>query len=112
MKDGKVCVKLYLREPLHAKLYLAHRPDDYSNPIQSLMGSSNLTYSGLTRQGELNAEFGDSDQARKFADWFDDRWNDRFCEDITEELVNVIDNSWASEKDIPPYYVYLKVAYH
>lgn len=112
MKDKKVCVKLYLREPLHAKLYLAHRPDDYSNPIQSLMGSSNLTYSGLTRQGELNAEFGDSDQARKFADWFDDRWNDRFCEDITDELVKVIDNSWASEKDIPPYYVYLKVAYH
>ena len=112
MKEGKVCVKLYLREPLHAKLYLAHRPDDYSNPIQSLMGSSNLTYSGLTRQGELNAEFGDSDQAQKFANWFDDRWNDRFCEDITAELINVIDNSWASEKVIPPYYVYLKVAYH
>lgn len=112
MKEGKVCVKLYLREPLHAKLYLAHRPDDYSNPIQSLMGSSNLTYSGLTRQGELNAEFGDSDQAQKFANWFDDRWNDRFCEDITDELINVIDNSWASEKIIPPYYVYLKVAYH
>lgn len=112
MKEGKVCVKLYLREPLHAKLYLAHRPDDYSNPIQSLMGSSNLTYSGLTRQGELNAEFGDCDQAQKFANWFDDRWNDRFCEDITAELINVIDNSWASEKVIPPYYVYLKVAYH
>ena len=112
MKEGKVCVKLYLREPLHAKLYLAYRPDDYSNPIQSLMGSSNLTYSGLTRQGELNAEFGDSDQAQKFANWFDDRWNDRFCEDITDELINVIDNSWASEKIIPPYYVYLKVAYH
>lgn len=112
MKEEKVCVKLYLREPLHAKLYLAYRPDDYSNPIQSLMGSSNLTYSGLTRQGELNAEFGDSDQAQKFANWFDDRWNDRFCEDITDELINVIDNSWASEKAIPPYYVYLKVAYH
>lgn len=112
MKEEKVCVKLYLREPLHAKLYLAYRPDDYSNPIQSLMGSSNLTYSGLTRQGELNAEFGDSDQTQKFANWFDDRWNDRFCEDITDELINVIDNSWASEKAIPPYYVYLKVAYH
>lgn len=112
MKDKRVCVKLYLREPLHAKLYLAHRPDDYSNPIQALMGSSNLTYSGLTRQGELNAEFGDSDQARKFADWFDDRWNDRYCIDITEELINVMDNSWAAEKDIPPYYIYLKIAYH
>lgn len=58
MKDGKVCVKLYLKEPLHAKLCLAHRPDGYSNPIQSLMGISTLTYSSSTRQGELNAEFG------------------------------------------------------
>lgn len=112
MKDDKVRVKLFLREPLHAKLYLAYRPDDFSNPILSLMGSSNLTYSGLTKQGELNAEFGDSDQAKKFATWFDDRWNDRFCVDITEELINVIDNSWASEKEIPPYYIYLKIAYH
>lgn len=112
MKEKKVCVKLYLREPLHAKLYLAYRPDDYSNPIQALMGSSNLTYSGLKRQGELDAEFGDLDQAQKFASWFDDRWNDRFCLDITEELINVIDNSWAAERDILPYYIYLKVAYH
>lgn len=112
MKEKKVCVKLYLREPLHAKLYLAHRPDDYSNPIQALMGSSNLTYSGLKRQGELDAEFGDRDQAQKFADWFDGRWNDRYCLDITEELINVIDNSWAAERVIPPYYIYLKIAYH
>lgn len=45
MKEEKVCVKLYLREPLHAKLYLAYRPDDNFNPIQAIMGSSNLTYS-------------------------------------------------------------------
>ena len=37
---GKVCVKLHLRYPLHAKLYLAHRPQDTSNPIMSIMGSS------------------------------------------------------------------------
>ena len=28
LKAKKVCVKLYLREPLHAKLYLAHCPSD------------------------------------------------------------------------------------
>ena len=112
MKDGKVCVKLYLREPLHAKLYLAYRPDDNYSPIQTIMGSSNLTYSGLTRQGELNAEFGDRDQAQKLAQWFDDRWNDKFCLDITAELIKIIDTSWASELTIPPYYIYLKTAYH
>lgn len=112
MKDEKLCVKLYLREPLHAKLYLAYRPDDNFNKIQAIMGSSNLTYSGLTRQGELNAEFGDSDSAEKLARWFDDRWEDKFCLDITKELIDIIDNSWAGKKEIPPYYIYLKTAYH
>lgn len=112
LKDNKVCVKLYVAEPLHAKLYLAHRPDDNFNKIQAIMGSSNLTYSGLTKQGELNAEFGDSDDAQKFYDWFEDRWNDRYCIDITKELIEAIDNSWAGEKIIPPYYIYLKTAFH
>ena len=112
LRDGKVCVKLYLREPLHAKLYLAHRPDDNFNKIQAIMGSSNLTYSGLTKQGELNAEFGDSDSAEKLSRWFDDRWEDKFCIDISKELADIIDNSWAGEKEIPPYYIYLKTAYH
>lgn len=112
LKEGKVCVKLYLKEPLHAKLYLAHRPDDNFNKIQAIMGSSNLTYAGLTRQGELNAEFADSDSAEKLARWFDDRWNERFCLDITEELARIIDESWAGDKIIPPYYIYLKTAYH
>lgn len=112
LKDDKVCVKLYVAEPLHAKLYLAHRPEDNFNKIQAIMGSSNLTYSGLTKQGELNAEFGDSDSAQKLSDWFNDRWEDRFCIDITKELIEAIDNSWASEEVIPPYYIYLKTAYH
>lgn len=111
-KHGKVCVKLYLRHPLHAKLYLAHRPDDNFNKIMALMGSSNLTFSGLRGNGELNAEFADSDQSKKLADWFNDRWDDKFCIDITKELIDAIDNSWAGKEDIPPYYIYLKTAYH
>ena len=81
LTEGKVCVKLYLKEPLHAKLYLAHRPDDHFNKIQAIMGSSNLTYSGLSKQGELNAEFADSDSAVKLSNWFNDRWEDRYSID-------------------------------
>ncbi|MDX9869033.1 MAG: helicase-related protein, partial [Kiritimatiellia bacterium] len=112
LKQTKVTVKLYLREPLHAKLYLAHRPEDHSNPIQSIMGSSNLTYSGLTRQGELDAEFGDRDDGIKFSNWFDARWTDRFSIDISEDLAQVIDESWAGENGPSPYEVYLKIIYH
>ena len=72
--DEKVCVKLHLRYPLHAKLYLAHRPKDTSNPIMSIMGSSNLTFSGMMRNGELNAEFGDYHDNQKYDHsviWYD-----------------------------------------
>lgn len=112
LEQGKVCVKLYLKEPLHAKLYLAYRPNDFSNKIIALMGSSNLTYSGFKGQGELNADFTDSDHVEKLSKWFNARWDDRFSLDITEDLIKVLDDSWASEKIIPPYYIYLKTAYH
>ena len=71
LKSRKVVVKLSVKEPLHAKLYLAYRPEDRFNPILAIMGSSNLTYSGLTKQGELNAEFQDRDQAEKLSAWFE-----------------------------------------
>ncbi len=112
LKSRKVVVKLSVKELLHAKLYLAYRPEDRFNPILAIMGSSNLTYSGLTKQGELNAEFQDRDQAQKLSDWFEARWNDNFCVDVTDELVKAIDESWAAEREIPPYYIYLKIAYH
>ncbi|MCC8113070.1 MAG: phospholipase D-like domain-containing protein [Bacteroidales bacterium] len=112
LKSGKVSVKLSVREPLHAKLYIAHSPQDNRCPIFAIMGSSNLTYAGLTKQGELNAEFADRDQCEKYDRWFNDRWNDRFCVDITKELSLALDESWARETPIPPYWIYLKVAYH
>ena len=107
----KVIVKLYLKTQFHAKLYLAHRPEDKFNPIQALMGSSNLTFSGLKGQGELDAEIADSTNAKILADWFEDKWNDRYCIDISEELLQVLQESWAC-KDVAPYYIYLKTAYH
>ena len=42
IRDDKVKVKLFLRHPLHAKLYLLYRPDPIT-PIVGYLGSSNLT---------------------------------------------------------------------
>lgn len=109
--DKKVCVKLFLRNPLHAKLYIAHNPNSNIRKVYAFMGSSNLTYSGLTGQGELNAEMDDTGNAEYLSQWFNDRWEDKFSIDITDELIEVIQNSWASDNEIPPYYIYLKTAY-
>ena len=111
IKSGKVTVKLYLRHLLHAKLYLFHR-NDRINPIVGYLGSSNLTFAGLARQGELNIDVLDHDACLKLAKWFDDRWNDRWCLDISKELVTILEESWARETPLSPYYIYIKMAYH
>ena len=111
IKAKKVIVKLFLRHPLHAKLYLLFRPDPV-NPATGYLGSSNLTFSGLSSQGELNVDVLDHDACKKLAKWFEARWNDRWCIDISDELVQIIEESWAREKPIPPYHIYIKMAYH
>lgn len=111
IRQRKVRVKLFLRHPLHAKLYLLFR-QDYNNPITGFLGSSNLTSAGLSNQGELNIDVTDHDACQKLAQWFEDRWNDKWCLDISDELVQIIDESWAGEELALPYHVYLKMAYH
>jgi len=111
IRGRKVVVKLFLRHPLHAKLYLLHRPDPV-NPKVGFVGSSNLTFAGLSVQGELNVDVMEHDACDKLASWFEARWNDRWCIDISDELATIIEESWAGEKLIAPYHVYLKIAYH
>ena len=110
LKSGKVVIKLCLKHQLHAKLYIAHRDD--KTKIHAIMGSSNLTQGGFDSNGELNALFEDSDHVEKLDKWFNDRWNERFCIDISQELIKAIESSWATPENIPPYYIYLKTAYH
>jgi hypothetical protein len=111
MREGKVVVKLYLRHTLHAKLYLLYR-NDYNNPITGFLGSSNLTLSGLRHQGELNIDVLDQPACETLCEWFEQRWQDRWCVDITQDLIAVIEESWAREDMLRPYDVYLKMAYH
>jgi superfamily II DNA or RNA helicase len=111
IRAKKVVVKLFLRHPLHAKLYLFFRPDPI-NPEVGFLGSSNLTWAGLQKQGELNVDVMDRDACHKLATWFEERWKDLWCLDISSELIQVIEESWARETPIPPYHIYVKIAYH
>lgn len=111
LRAEKVVVKLFLRHTLHAKLYLCFRTDPI-NPAVGYVGSSNLTLSGLSHQGELNVDVMDHDATQKLARWFVDRWNNRWCVDISTELSQIIEESWAREVPIPPYHIYVKMAYH
>lgn len=110
LKDERVCVKLYTAFPVHAKLYISHYEGNRSN-CYSLMGSSNLTGPGLKRKGELNIEIPDTNQNEQLKEWFNDLWEDRVCIDITKELIQVLEESWANQ-GVTPYDIYLKTVYH
>jgi len=111
IRAQKVKVKLFLRYPLHAKLYFTYNTS-HGAPQVSYVGSSNFTSPGLSDQGELNVDVTDVDATAKLQKWFEERWNDKFCFDISDQLAEIIENSWASETLVSPYHVYLKIAYH
>ncbi len=111
LREKKVIVKTFLRYQLHAKLYLLYRQDK-NVPIVGYLGSSNLTYSGLSKQGELNVDVLDNDACVKLENWFKERWADEGgAVDISQELAEIIENGWPGQQP-PPYHIYLKIAHH
>ena len=109
--DGRVRIKLFTRRPMHGKAYLCHR-QDANLPIVGFVGSSNLTMSGLRHNYELNVDVLDFDAAKKLDAWFVARWDDKFSIDITDDLIKLIDESWAGEEPLTPHEVFLKVCWH
>ena len=55
----------------------------------------------LSLHGELNIDVVDHDACRKLADWFEARWSDQWCIDISKELYEIIEESWAREDVLP-----------
>ena len=111
LRAGQVIVKLFLPYPLHAKLYLLFR-DDANNPITGFVGSSNLTMQGLSKQGELNVDVLEHHAAERLVHWFEERWQERWAIDVSKDLAEIVESSWAREQSIPPFHIYLNMAYH
>jgi superfamily II DNA or RNA helicase len=109
--EGRVQIKLFTKRQLHGKTYICHR-QDITNPITAFVGSSNLTLSGLQHNYELNVDVVDWDGTKALAKWFEDRWCDRYTIDITADLIELIQESWAGDIQPNPYDVFLKVCWH
>ena len=111
LKEKKVIVKCFTRHPLHAKLYLTFNKKEFAGKV-GFLGSSNLTYAGLEKNGELNIDVLDQPTCEDLSQWFEDKWQDQFSLDISEQIAGLIEESWAGENLLLPYHVYMKMAYH
>lgn len=110
LDNGLLKVKFWAREPLHAKLYVAHLAGGLRG-YRAVVGSSNFTSAGLVKQGELSLEETDQQLTAELADWFEQRWDDMYAIDITHELISILEQSWIREDQPSPYHVYLRLAY-
>lgn len=95
LERGAIEPRLYLQERLHAKAYLFEKADgDIFAPQQvGVVGSSNLSLSGLHSNTELNAPVYDP-RVQQLKEWFDDLWDDAVAFDA--DLLEVFAGSWVT----------------
>src|SRR5690606_28016795 len=74
-----------------------------------IVGSSNLSLSGLVHNTELNASLDGNANHHELRRWFDELWDE--AEDFSAALMDEIQRSWAGTL-VTPHEIYLKTLYH
>jgi phosphatidylserine/phosphatidylglycerophosphate/cardiolipin synthase-like enzyme len=98
LKDGQIRCRVYNKGKFHAKAYITHAKHAVIGP-SALVGSSNLTYPGLTKNIELNVQL--RREVELLQKWYEQHWNE--AQDITEEILKVVErHTW----EYSPFEVY------
>lgn len=115
IKEGKIQIKVYTKEPLHAKAYIFKFKPEIAKGANSegigIIGSSNITLSGFRRNTELNTYVRGPDNYQKINGWFNHLWESESAVPFQETLKVALEDSWAL-KTVCPYDIYVMTLYH
>lgn len=100
IRDRKIECRVYTKEKFHAKAYITHSKLAVVGSA-ALVGSSNLTYPGLTQNVELNVQL--RREVPVLQEWFERHWNE--AEDVSDEILKVIERH---TRDYLPFEIYAK----
>ncbi len=117
--EGRLTVKVYRGNFLHAKTYIFG--SFKSKEAIGIIGSSNFTEAGLTRNVELNA-LEDEGRIVKFVpqvdtdqnghlSWFEEIWNAEKSETWDGKFIEILESSPVGDKLFSPYLMYIKALY-
>jgi superfamily II DNA/RNA helicase len=98
LREKRIQCRVYTKDKFHAKAYITHA----KHPVlvtSALVGSSNLTYPGITQNVELNVQL--RREVEILQEWYERHWKD--AQDITEEVLKVIERH---TKEYLPFDVY------
>src|SRR5579875_929322 len=118
ISEKRLKVRVYTRGRLHAKAYIfdyyhtlfdrVGRPIERHEKGIAIIGSSNLTLSGIRHNTELNVIVQGNDNHAELVRWFDELWDE--AEDFDEKLMQEMQRSWAIAP-VRPYDIYMKTLY-
>ena len=104
---GKVEVRAYLKERLHAKAYIGYT-GLASTPGTAIIGSTNFSASGFSGNTELNYPVTHGGDVAEVRQWFERLWAD--SEPVSDRVVEQLQASWPLAAP-EPYLIYLKILY-
>ena len=95
--------RAYRSKKFHAKAYITNSKFDVVGSA-ALVGSSNFTLPGLTKNVELNIQI--RREVETLQEWFEQHWKE--AEDVTPEILKTIENH---TREYSPFEVYAKALY-
>ena len=99
MKTKQIEVRVYPKEKLHAKAYIFKTKDTDLLKGLGIVGSSNLSISGISHNSELNLKTAHTPDVNQLLNWFDELWKDGL--EFTEDFNIILANSWAGKMYSP-----------
>ncbi len=109
VRNGKLELKAYPSQNIHAKLYIMTFAEGDRDAGRIITGSSNFTQAGLIDNLEFNVELKNRSDYDFAKNKFEELWNNAV--DVSEKYVQTIqDKTWLTQ-NISPYQLYLKFLY-
>jgi superfamily II DNA or RNA helicase/HKD family nuclease len=109
LRSGKLEIRAYPTENIHAKLYIMTFAEGDRDIGRVITGSSNFTHAGLIDNLEFNVELKDPSDYQYAKDQFEKLWRDAV--DVKDKYIDTIQaKTWLNDT-ITPYQLYLKFLY-
>ena len=117
IEEKRLKVRIYTKGRMHAKAYIFTYGDTFNLLGEKItkhekgiavVGSSNLTLSGVSHNTELNVVVQGNNNHDELVRWFDELWDE--SQDFDETLMNEMQQSWALAP-VRPYDIYMKTLY-
>ncbi len=102
LQSGKIECRVYDKDKFHAKAYITHAKLEVVG-AQALVGSSNFTAPGLTKNIELNIQVQSAREVAQLQEWFESHWNE-----ASEVIDAVIETIERHTRPYTPFDIYAK----